>query len=599
MRPPELLGRAARAARALSGDLALAARRFPLPLGAAALACLGGIVLVHEPVADRFDEVIGRAVIWLALGGFWVLVVDVAVAGLGLARLTRSAALISGLALLALAVLQAPFEHPLEANSGLFLLAASLPLLLMAAPFGRTSSNETFWRWNRDLWSGTGVAFGVVLVMVLGVFGVFWALELLFRLEVPGTLYSDAGILGFGLLWPWLLLVAVPPLPPAPAGRLTTAPLRLVVGNLLVPLALVYLLILYAYIARVLLTLELPRGQAAIVAGLYLSLGVAVWLMAWPLHREPGVPARWFVRLFFPALLAPLVLLVIALWIRVEAYGVTVPRYLLAVLALWLSAIALYVVIVRSHRLQVIPLSLAVLLLIGSFGPWSARAVSVRSQLNELGAVVRQAGLLEAGQLTPATAPPPAALARRISSIVGWLVSHDARDRLIEWLAERDLEVAADARDASTIVAALGIDYLAPGPLPVARSFGVPPGTSLDITGFQELWRLDVGPVPAGETWQQRLDSRMGPLLLSFADGVLTLSGADGARLDWLLDPVLRQVLEAEETGPATLDGVFGPGRARLYLTSLYGEPDEDGIALRHASVFLLLGSGPVPALEP
>jgi hypothetical protein len=76
-----------------------------------------------------------------------------------------------------------------------------------------------------------------------------------------------------------------------------------------------------------------------------------------------------------------LVLLILAIWKRVGHYGITESRYILMVLALWLSGMTFYFLLSKTQNIKVIPISLSIIALLAVYGPQSAFSVSKHSQL--------------------------------------------------------------------------------------------------------------------------------------------------------------------------------------------------------------------------
>ncbi len=100
-------------------------------------------------------------------------------------------------------------------------------------------------------------------------------------------------------------------------------------------------------------------------------------------------------RSWFWLMVVPTVLLTLAVWQRIAEYGVTPERYCLCLFAIWLAAMVVYLGLKRGRMdLRVIPASLALALLLSSFGQWSATAVSIRSQLSQLNHVLAEQNLL-------------------------------------------------------------------------------------------------------------------------------------------------------------------------------------------------------------
>ncbi len=83
---------------------------------------------------------------------------------------------------------------------------------------------------------------------------------------------------------------------------------------------------------------------------------------------------RAFWRVWPYLLIAPVVLLIAALYIRFENYGVTPPRYMSALAAVWLAALIAAFVLTRSRAdIRLIPGLLAALLLVAAFAHGARR----------------------------------------------------------------------------------------------------------------------------------------------------------------------------------------------------------------------------------
>ena len=169
---------------------------------------------------------------------------------------------------------------------------------------------------------------------------------------------------------------------------------------MLVPLLLVYTAILYAYALKIGLAGTLPKGTLGSMVVGYLLTGAATLLLAYPIRESGGLLVRLFWRYWVWLALMPVLLLFLAAYTRIAAYGLTEPRYIVVLIGNW----ALLLAILRIWRpdrfdLRLIPGTLAALLLAASFGPWGAIGASVISQKAELAAILRAKGLLADGKI--------------------------------------------------------------------------------------------------------------------------------------------------------------------------------------------------------
>ena len=153
----------------------------------------------------------------------------------------------------------------------------------------------------------------------------------------------------------------------------------------LIPLVLIYLIILWAYETKILLTANLPKGWVSILILVFSVLGILAMLLVYPLRNKENHAWikqlwKWYFRLIIPLI----GLLYWAILYRINLYGFTVGRYYVLLLALWLTAITVYSIIKPNYHIKIIPISLAIVGFISLYGPQSAANISKVSQQNRV-----------------------------------------------------------------------------------------------------------------------------------------------------------------------------------------------------------------------
>src|SRR5688572_30329330 len=185
-----------------------------------------------------------------------------------------------------------------------------------------------------------------------------------------------------------------------------------------------------------------------------------------------ALPICWvngYGRWWFVALLPSLAMLLVAIAKRVGQYGVTEQRYFLLVLALWLLGLALYYGITASRNIKLIPMTLCAVALLTTMGPWSAYAVSRRSQMNRLDGLLEKNGMGRAGDPTPARGTVPVEDRREMSAVFHYLAkTHGPEavgrvfglpgDSVLAWADT--LQHVRDDNVASRAMGRLGLRYM-------------------------------------------------------------------------------------------------------------------------------------------
>ena len=458
--------------------LAAAARRtlvrFPTVLLAAMVAAIAGVIVVEGAEAAVEDE------FWYRFFGTAAMAIPLFVAidlfaerrRWGLA--VRAGCWVAGTAVLTVfMMLWYGWSAPVAA-ARYVTLSAAFHLLVAFTPFSGTGQIQGFWQYNKTLFLRllTGAIFTGVLYVGLAV--ALLAVDNLFGLDVPGQRYAQLWILLVFLFNTWFFLGGLPqPLAELDGRSDYPTGLKIFAQYVLVPLVIVYLVILTLYLGKVLITQEWPSGWIGWLVSSVAAVGIFSLLLVHPIaERAENRWMRTYARGFYIALLPSVVMLWLAIWKRIDQYGITERRYFLAVLSLWLAAIALYYAIRRSRDIRIIPASLCLVGLATLGGPWGAYTVSEASQVGRLRALLARNGMLQEEALRPAPEAVSFDDRREVSAIVRYLVETHGTEAISGWfggaLAVADTigedggpsrQRDADAR-AELIAGLMGIEYV-------------------------------------------------------------------------------------------------------------------------------------------
>ncbi|RSK43499.1 DUF4153 domain-containing protein [Hymenobacter perfusus] len=424
----------------LAAETARVVRRFPLTLLCALVLCGAGLYYNHLSYQQREHlEWLFPLLSGAGLGLSGTLAVALTAERYRWRPVLRWGALAAMLGLLAVWYAVAPAEPTPEWGARLALLLLGTHLAVAAGPYlselRRQADTPGFWRYNETLFLRilsaalySGVLFaGCALALV--------AVENLFFVDIKPRIYADLFVVLGSIFNTWFFLAGIPH-NFAALEQETSYPkgLKVFTQFVLLPLVVLYLGILYAYLARIMVTWELPEGWVSILILAFSVAGIFALLLIHPIrHAAENTWIRTFGRWFYRALFPLLGLLAVAIGTRIRAYGITEERYFVLVLAAWLFGIALYFLARRGQGLIWIPASLAVVAFVAAGGPWGAFAVAQRSQLNQLREISVQYGLLKAGKLDGAgkrVQKLPEEARKRISSIFDFFSERQTLDKL-------------------------------------------------------------------------------------------------------------------------------------------------------------------------
>jgi hypothetical protein len=319
-------------------------------------------------------------------------------------------------------------------------LSVAFHLLVAIAPVTRRSEPLAFWQYNRLLFERFLAAVLYTVVLYAGLALALAAVDRLFGVDVPGTGYVRLWVTIAFVVNTWVFLAGVPRDLDALAGRLDYPPgLKVFAQYILIPIVVVYLVILSAYLAKVVITWDWPSGWIGWLVSGVAVVGILALLLVHPVAREAG--NRWvagYARGFFLVLLPSVLMLWLAIGQRVAQYGVTEHRYFLIVLSVWLGAIAVHQIVTRSRDIRVIPTTLCALALVTAAGPWGAYRVSERSQVRRLGGLLVRHGMLAEGRARPAPGPVPEVDRREIAAMLSYLAKTHGTGAIAPWFGGRE-----------------------------------------------------------------------------------------------------------------------------------------------------------------
>lgn len=269
-------------------------------------------------------------------------------------------------------------------------IAAVIGFVPVAAYIGRGSAGS-FWRFSAMLLLALLLALLALLLIAGGISAILASLTYLFAVPVPSDLYAHVWIISGVLAAPLFGLGQIPAELTREIGVKGAAErsFRALGEFLAAPLLLAYGLILHAYALKILLTRDAPQGQ---VGWLVLAFGTSVigsLVVCRPFMRADRAASKLFLRTWPFALIVPLVLLGYALALRIGTFGITPERYLLALFGVVLAVLVVlqWSPVRDDTRPMVFVPALA--LLLASFGPQGANAISERSQAHRFMSIVR------------------------------------------------------------------------------------------------------------------------------------------------------------------------------------------------------------------
>ncbi|NUO03544.1 MAG: DUF4153 domain-containing protein [Saprospiraceae bacterium] len=355
----------------------------------------------------------------------------------------------------------------------------------------------SFWKFNKILLAEWMVAAFYGIVLFVGISLAILGVDQLFSLDWPWRIYLHLFTVIAAGFHPLYFFSQVPKdFALSEEDPSYNAAIRNLVKYILIPLTVLYLLILYAYMLKIGFEWEWPKGYVSSLSLGFSTVGILTYLLNYRLvETDDSAILAWFRRWFF-YLLSPVVpVLLLAVGRRLNDYGVTEPRFFIATLGVWLLLVCLYFIISKKDDIRFIPVSLGIVAFLSVVGPWSATSVACRSQFAQLETLLGKSGILVNGKAQPGKGSVSEEERGRLYSIINFLSDRDAMAPAKAWFSP-DLDSVFQEKTPRYEVSRIIIEHLnleAEGSAQKSGSLTFGQLTSsLPASGFDKLFKLQL-----------------------------------------------------------------------------------------------------------
>jgi len=259
-------------------------------------------------------------------------------------------------------------------------------LAITVAPFFSKDKQREFWFYNSKIIFKLIITSVYTGVIIAGISIAFGTITALIGADIEPEIYLDFSVFTIGIFGAIFFLANFPKnynddlqdfeYPKA---------IKILVFYILLPLTTLYFAILYFYFIKILMQWHIPSGSVSYMILIFSILGIFALMSVYPLkssEKHKGIAI--FSKFFFWAVLPLIILLFVSIFIRIKDYGITENRYYVISFAIWLSGISIYMLKTKLNNIKIIPISLFFVIILTSFGPWSAFNVSKKNQLKIL-----------------------------------------------------------------------------------------------------------------------------------------------------------------------------------------------------------------------
>jgi hypothetical protein len=389
--------------RRITAGIVSAIANYPLVIIMAVALGAESIWLIHHEETDLFDE----ALPWMLAQGMGISLFFALHTVSRYRKLSR--AVTGGILALGIGVLYLigyHFDYMMsmarEETMVLEVIGYALASHLLVAflAFFRKNTLNGFWQYNKSLFLRAFTTILYTGVLFAGLSGAIAAIQELFDVEFTGKIFA---YLWFVMAFPVSALIFCAGVPLAddidalesssdlPSG------LRLFVQFVLLPLVVVYLCILYAYMGKIILSWTLPQGWVTILIMAFSVIGMLAMLLVHPFQQlTEHAWIKVITKNYYRSLLPLLVLQYVAIFTRISDYGFTSARWAVVAITAWLTFITVYKVFFKGKNIILIPSTLFIVAILFLIGPLSHKSISVWSQTAKINRLVKTLNLIDA-----------------------------------------------------------------------------------------------------------------------------------------------------------------------------------------------------------
>jgi hypothetical protein len=251
-----------------------------------------------------------------------------------------------------------------------------------------------------DLMAKAAVAIFFMVVLGAGVSALIFSIEALLIEDLSSDFYAYTWIITVFVFAPTYFFYSMPKYKDELTKADFAKPIKVALIYLVLPLLTAYTIVLYLYFARILITWDWPSGIVSYLVSSYAAIGLVSIFLVWPFRNEN----KWvdsFIKVYTKVIYPLLGMMFIAIYLRINQYGFTENRYFIVAIGSWATFAITFINIDKGKRNTILVASLALTLLIASYGPLSATSVAIRSQNNRFESILERNEMIENGEIVP------------------------------------------------------------------------------------------------------------------------------------------------------------------------------------------------------
>ncbi|MEI7505031.1 MAG: DUF4153 domain-containing protein, partial [Paludibacter sp.] len=226
----------------------------------------------------------------------------------------------------------------------LVIIGLSFILSSFIISFLKKNNDVPFWEFSKNVILQLFISFVFAQVLMSGLSLAILSLKELFGVNIKPEVYGNLAVFCYLIFASIYFLANIPDEIEKRKSEYTFNKFIKILGlYILLPILAIYSLILYVYLAQIILKWELPNGWVSTLISTLGVGGFVCMLILYPLRLENENKIVILFSKYFPLLLLPLLILMsVGIIRRFGDYGLTINRCYVLILNCWLYFISIY-----------------------------------------------------------------------------------------------------------------------------------------------------------------------------------------------------------------------------------------------------------------
>ena len=276
-----------------------------------------------------------------------------------------------------------------------YFLYTTIFLSVFIAPFFKQKNENRFWAFLHKNLKALFIATGITIALTIATEGLIFGAFSLFDLNQFSEPYLYIFYFCRNTILPVLYFAGIPALDESLDEKPASSKFATGVYKLFIGVFSLYVVLLYAYIVKILIQWDLPRGTVSYLVSAAMVIMLLLTLEMYPAQQNPEKPLEKKLLKIFPIVCIPLVILMtFGIIRRISDYGISELRIYVAALNFYFyTIIAILLVNKIKCKFKYIAIVFCAILFVLTSSPFNAVKISRNIWMDSIKAALSEEGI--------------------------------------------------------------------------------------------------------------------------------------------------------------------------------------------------------------